>query len=162
MKRITLLIMAVILLYSLSLISNRADRVLAQTQTTPTSFDQAAAIARLREQIKGRESEPAEKVFKNIKMPMFTGAPAARVIAVMDVGFSRSLGVNCAHCHVPEQWESEEKPQKQITREMAAMTSRINTELLKAIKNLKSPTPTVNCTTCHRGQVKPALNLAPR
>jgi hypothetical protein len=35
----------------------------------------------------------------------------------------------------------------------------INTEQLKKIKNLKSENPGVNCTTCHRGQVKPALNL---
>ena len=35
----------------------------------------------------------------------------------------------------------------------------INSELLPKIKNLKSDHPGVNCTTCHRGAVKPALNL---
>ena len=74
---------------------------------------------------------------------------------------ARSLGVNCAHCHVPEKWESDDKPQKQIAREMSAMVAKINGESLKAIKNLQSATPTVNCTTCHRGQIKFALNLPP-
>jgi len=67
--------------------------------------------------------------------------------------------VTCTHCHVPEKWESDEKAQKPIAREMAGMMAKINGELLKGIKNLKSETPTVNCTTCHRGEVKPALNL---
>ncbi len=137
----------------------------AQAAPTPTpaataAFDQAAAIAKLREQIKGRETEPAEKVFKNIQTPMLKGSPAARLLAVMEFGFARSLGVNCTHCHVPDKWEAEDKPQKQTAREMAAMAARINGELLKGIKNLKSATPTINCTTCHRGEVKPALNLS--
>lgn len=133
--------------------------VTAQTSATPAPFDQAAAIAKLREQIKGKENEPAEKVFKNIQTPMLKTGPAARVLAVMEFGFSRSLGVTCTHCHTPEKWESEEKPQKQVARDMAAMVVRINSELLKGIKNLKSETPTVNCTTCHRGEIKPAVNM---
>jgi hypothetical protein len=35
----------------------------------------------------------------------------------------------------------------------------INGTLLKNIQNLRSPNPTVTCTTCHRGQVKPATVL---
>jgi hypothetical protein len=77
----------------------------------------------------------------------------------MEIAYSRSLGVNCTHCHVPDKWESDEKPTKQIAREMSAMVLRINGDLLKPIKNLKSENPVINCTTCHRGEVKPALNL---
>lgn len=58
-----------------------------------------------------------------------------------------------------DKWEAEDKPQKQVARDMFAMMGRLNTELLKNVKNLKSARPTVNCTTCHRGEVKPALNL---
>lgn len=133
-----------------------------QTQPTPASFDQAAAIAALREQIKGREQEPAEKVFKNIQTPFIKSIPAGRMLAVMEIAYSRSLGVDCTHCHVPGKWEGEEKPQKQIARDMAAMMARINGELLKGVKNLRSPQPTINCTTCHRGELKPALNIAPK
>jgi hypothetical protein len=39
------------------------------------------------------------------------------------------------------------------------MVARINGELLKGIPNLKGPNAVVNCTTCHRGQVKPALDM---
>jgi hypothetical protein len=142
------------------------ELALAQVAPTPTpqpvaaaAFDQAAAIAKLREQIKGREQEPAGKVFKSVTTPMLKDGPAARLLAVMEFGYARSLGVNCTHCHVPDKWETEDKTQKQTARDMAAMMARINTELLKGIKNLKSASPTVNCTTCHRGQVTPALNL---
>ena len=132
----------------------------ATTTATPAAtpeFNQAAAIAALKEQIKGKEQEPAEKVFKNIQT--LKGVPAARLLAIMEMGYARSLGVNCTHCHTPGKWEAEDKATKQIARDMSAMVRTINTELLKNVKNLKSETPTVNCTTCHRGQVKPALNL---
>lgn len=120
-------------------------------------FDQAAALAKLNEQIKGKENEPAEKVFKNIQT--LKGVPAGRILRIMEFGYARSLGVNCTHCHVPEKWESEDKNTKQIARDMVGMMGQINGNLLKNIKNLKSPTPTVNCTTCHRGQATPSLNL---
>ena len=122
-----------------------------------TEFDQKAALAKLREQIKGKEKELASTVFKNVQM--LKDRPAGQLLAIMEFGYARSLGVNCTHCHVPEKWESEEKPQKQITRDMAAMMGKINTDMLKNIKNLFSESPIVNCTTCHRGEVKPALNL---
>jgi len=128
------------------------------TVTSQTgSFNQEQALAQLRTEITGKENQPAEQVFKNIQL--LKGMPAGRLLAVMEVGYSKSLGVNCTHCHVNGQWEKEEKPTKQITRDMSAMAKAINTEYLKGIKNLKSPNPVVNCTTCHRGQVKPALNM---
>src|SRR5687768_11486850 len=136
-----------------------AQAVPASSATPQPAFDQKAALAKLREQIKGRENEPAPSVFKNIQTMKNT--PAGRLLSVMEMGFSRSLGVDCTHCHVPGKWEAEGKPQKQVARDMSNMVSAINRELLKNIKNLKSETPIVNCTTCHRGEVKPALNLAP-
>ena len=159
---IVLAFAAVLIAIALTNSSSSERIVRAQAVPTPVPFDQAAAIAKLREQIKGKENEPAEKVFKNLQTPMLKGGPASRVLAVMEFGFARSLGVNCTHCHAPEKWDSEEKPQKQIARDMSAMVARINGEMLKGIKNLKSPSPTVNCTTCHRGEVKPALNLTAR
>ncbi len=136
--------------------------VSAQTSPPPTpaatpAFDQAAALAKLREQIKGKENDLAPIVFKNIQTMKNT--PAGRLLAVMEQGFAKSLGVNCTHCHVPDKWEAEDKTQKQTARDMSAMVSTINRDLLKNIKNLKSEMPLVNCTTCHRGDVKPALNM---
>lgn len=120
-------------------------------------FDQAAALENLRKAIAGQENKPAEEVFKNIQI--LKGMPAARVLRVMEMGYARSLGVNCTHCHVAGGWEKEDKPTKQIARDMFAMMAVINNEQLKKIKNLKGPNPIVNCTTCHRGQIKPATNL---
>jgi hypothetical protein len=90
---------------------------------------------------------------------MLSDVPAGRLLAIMNVGYGKSLGVSCTHCHVAGQWDSDEKTQKQTARDMSAMAARINNELLKNIPNLKGPNAIVNCTTCHRGQVKPALNL---
>ena len=124
---------------------------------TDSSFDQAAALAELKKSIAGKEEAPAETVFKNIQL--LKGIPAGRVLRIMELGYARSLGVNCTHCHIPGAWEKDDKPTKQVARDMAAMMRAINMQHLKEIKNLKSESPTVNCTTCHRGQTKPALNL---
>jgi hypothetical protein len=157
------LVIAMFAFYGVVKMFNPKAYVSAQTNNsspTPTpaaEFNQTEAIAKLKEQIKGKEQEPAEKVFKNIQV--MKNVPAGRLLAIMEMGYARSLGVNCTHCHVPDKWEAEEKTTKQTAREMKAMAEKINTELLKNIKNLKSESPTINCTTCHRGQVKPALNL---
>jgi hypothetical protein len=120
-------------------------------------FDQAQKLAELTKQIAGKENLPAEQVFKNIQV--LKGIPAGRLLRIMELGYSRSLGVNCTHCHVVDQWDKDDKPTKPIAREMSKMVQTINNDLLKPIKNLKGPNPVVNCTTCHRGQIKPALNL---
>lgn len=77
----------------------------------------------------------------------------------MDMAYGQSLGVSCTHCHTPGKWDKDDKPQKQITREMSRLSKTINNELLPKIANLDSKKPAVNCTTCHRGEVKPALDL---
>ena len=136
-------------------------KALAREKTesaSPTpAFDQAAALAALREQIKGRETEPAGKVFKNIKV--LNDVPAGRLLAIMNFGYARSLGVDCTHCHTPEKWESDARAAKPIARDMKLMADAINGELLKNMKSLGTREAVVNCTTCHRGEIKPALNL---
>lgn len=116
-------------------------------------------VADVLRSIAGHESEPAGQVFQNVKM--FTQMPARQLLAVMNLGYGRSLGVTCAHCHVAGEWASDAKPQKQIARDMARMVGTINGTLLKEIPNLRTPNPLVNCTTCHRGAIRPALNLSP-
>ena len=100
-----------------------------------------------------RASQPAESVFKNMKV--VKGRTAEQVLQMMNFGFGRSLGVRCQHCHVLGHWADEDKPTKQVARDMMMMTGRINDELLPAIKNLKSEKPGVNCGTCHRGTARP-------
>ncbi len=109
------------------------------------------------DQIKGREDAPAESVFKNVKV--MKNVPAGRLVHAMDSGFGHSLGVGCGYCHVVGKWDKDDKPKKQVARDMMAMGGTINFELLPKIKNLDSERPGVSCTTCHRGQVKPATRL---
>lgn len=154
---------ALVLILGLKLVGPQtSDNVKAQNSQTTASqtekpFDQVQALADLRKAIAGQENKPAGEVFKNIQM--FKAMPAGRLLRVMELGYAKSLGVNCTHCHVAGAWEKEDKPTKQIARDMAAMAANINNEQLKKIKNLKGPDPVINCTTCHRGQTKPALNL---
>ena len=124
---------------------------------TPAAFDQAKALAELRKSIEGKEDQPAVDVFMNIKQ--YKGVTAERLLRIMEFGFSRSLGVTCTHCHVPGEWESDEKGAKDTARAMSAMVSAINNEYLKNIATLNSANPSVNCTTCHRGQKRPALEM---
>ncbi len=100
----------------------------------------------------GRDDKPAGEVFKNIQT--LKNMPAGRLAGVMN-GWTKALGVKCNHCHTPGAWEKEDVPAKQIAREMVALTSKINNESLKEIKNLKSEKPSISCYTCHRGAVKP-------
>ena len=107
------------------------------------------------EAIKGRETQPAEQVFKNIQQ--LKGRPAGQVLRAMG-SFSRALGVTCAHCHVEGEWEKDDKPTKNIARGMIRMVGSINNEQLKAIPNLR-PEATVSCSTCHRGSTRPDPRL---
>ena len=127
--------------------------------TTPEAIRQLndEKVAKLSTQIAGKEDQPAEAVFKNIKV--LTGVPAGKLVKIMQFGYSRSLGVSCVHCHVPDQWEKDDKSAKQISRDMSKMDHTVIFDLLRNIDGLKDRTPLINCTTCHRGQVKPALDM---
>jgi len=127
--------------------------------TAPEAIQQLNedSVATLSKQIAGKEDQPAEAVFKNIKI--LTGVPAGRLLLIMQNGYSKSLGVSCVHCHVPGQWDQDDKPPKQITRDMSKMAHTIIFDLLRNIDGLKDRNPIINCTTCHRGQLKPAVNM---
>jgi hypothetical protein len=129
----------------------------AAPQKDSVTLERERFVAEVRQQIAGKETLPASQVFRNIKT--MGDVPAGRLLAIMNVGYGKSLGVSCTHCHVAGAWDREDKTQKQTARDMSAMAARINNELLKGIPNLKGPNAIVNCTTCHRGQVKPALNI---
>lgn len=105
-----------------------------------------------------RVTLPAESIWTGLKTNL-RKVPARQLLAIMNMGYGRSLGVACTFCHVPGHYDREDSTQKQVARDMSAMAARINQELLAAIPGIKDKNPIVNCTTCHRGQVKPALNL---
>ncbi len=122
-----------------------------------TKHEEAVAViehelGELRGRIAGREKQPATEVFKNIQL--FKTMEAGRLPGVMG-SWSNVLGVTCKHCHVMDQWEKEDRPEKQIARDMAQMVNEINSHLLKNIKNLDSTEPRIGCWTCHRGKLIP-------
>lgn len=139
-----------------------APAAVAMTGALPVHPDTAAAsrdsmVRVVLASIAGRETQPAESVFTNVRL--FRGVPAQQVLRIMNQGYGRALGVSCAHCHVLGEWASEDKPQKQVARDMVAMMRRINSELLPAVRNLRSDRPAVTCSTCHRGDVRPATSM---
>jgi hypothetical protein len=134
----------------------------ATAQATPTATPvdtvQSYNTARVQEllaQIAGRENEPAERVFQNVKQ---MGATPARVfLSIMNGGYARALGVRCTHCHVEANYASDEKRPKRAAREMAVMHRMINQELAR-MENIATPRDqnrAINCSTCHRGTVRP-------
>lgn len=149
------------LLLAIGVAHSQQDKapVPADEPSTPEAIKQFndEKVAELSKQIIGKEGQPAEAVFKNIKI--LTGVPAGNLLKIMQMGYSRSLGTSCAHCHVPGQWEKDDKKPKQIARDMSKMAHAIIFDLLRNIDGIKDRDPLVNCTTCHRGQLKPALNL---
>ena len=110
--------------------------------------------ARLRKQIEGRENEPAEEVFENIEI--LRGVPAGRLLRIMNLGYSRALGVTCTHCQVEGNFPTDEKRPKRAAREMALMQRAINQQLA-AMEDLEADPSnrSINCNTCHRGRVSP-------
>ena len=87
------------------------------------------------------------------------GMTAAQLLLTMEKGYSRPLGVTCTHCHIPGEWQSNEKKEKEAAKGMIQMTAKINGECSSRSRADTDHRPEVNCTTCHRGQVRPALRL---
>jgi hypothetical protein len=113
-----------------------------------------AFVQKITAQIAGHEQEPAAQVFKNIQIMKTT--PASRFLLIMNVGYSRGLGVTCDFCHVEGDFSKDDKRPKRAAREMALMHSSITQQLAK-MENLE-PNPQghfINCSTCHRGSNKP-------
>ncbi len=89
--------------------------------------------------------ERAEKKYKNIQL--LKGVPAERINKIM-FAFKDSLGVECTYCHVPDQFEKDDKPTKLAARKMITLVRDNNAKL--------GTVGRVSCFTCHRGQPKPA------
>ena len=111
-------------------------------------------VKQISEKIAGKENQPAEQVFKNIQS--LKGVPAGRLLSIMNRGYSRALGVTCVHCHVEQDFASDDKRPKRAAREMMAMHRTINEQLQK-MQNLEGDPAKrgINCSTCHRGAVDP-------
>ena len=134
---------------------SRVGEVTPQPDSVAMERDRLTRIVRAA--IAGRDNEPATAVFKNVTV-LTTNVSAGNLIQAMNF-YGTALGVSCAHCHDVNQFAADTKPQKAIARDMMRMNGVINGQLLKGIAGLRSPNPSVNCVTCHRGQLVPARAL---
>lgn len=123
---------------------------------SPALSDENPYVKELLAAIAGKENRPAGEVFKNVQL--MKDVPAARFLRIMDAGYSRALGVGCEHCHAEDRWDADEKRPKRAAREMILLVRQIN-DSLSRMENIDNTDPAVNCTTCHRGFVKPALQM---
>jgi hypothetical protein len=119
--------------------------------TTPAPADASARqkeqLNGIRERIRGRESEPAETVFKNIEL--LKGKPASRLPGMMSA-LTGLIGVTCSTCHVPDHWESDELIPKQTARRHFKMQADLNRDYFGGAN-------AVSCWTCHRGARIPPI-----
>jgi len=99
--------------------------------------------------------------YKNLKvLPKNISSKDLQSIMVDD--FQDDLGITCSFCHAPAKdghgldFESDAKPEKEITRAMMRMTIGINKKYFK-IKHplIGSNALTITCNTCHKGQPFP-------
>ena len=106
--------------------------------------------------IRGQENRRADSVFRNVTW--LNDVSARTFLGIMNGGYSRGLGVTCAHCHNTSAFDSDEKRPKRAAREMQRMHRGINGQL-REMKNLSDrPNKNISCATCHRGKISP---LAP-
>lgn len=110
----------------------------------------------LAEAIAGEADKPAGEVFHNIQLEWLKDVPARRFLVIMNVGYSRALGVGCSHCHNTTDFANDDKRPKRAAREMAIMHRAINDQLrsMRNLETLPADRP-INCFTCHRGRVNP-------
>ncbi len=112
--------------------------------------------------IKGKENTTVDSVFHNIKS--FKGVAnfrAEHFLKMMNSGWSKALGVTCNHCHNTNDWASDEKPEKEIARQMWALRQDLNRKVFPAMKGLNNATtaiPRISCNTCHNGRIIPLSN----
>lgn len=92
----------------------------------------------------------ASQQYKNVQV--LKAIPANQMIQTMHL-ITGQLGVGCQYCHIWEEWDREDKPQKQIARRMMIMTAEINRSSFGGAQ-------AVTCYTCHQGKPKPAAMVA--
>ena len=96
----------------------------------------------------GMVDTPTVKVLRGLTVPEFE-----QEMQLMNT----ALGVGCGHCHVRNNFASEENPRKAAARRMIEMTQAINKQFFSAYR----PEPEasrfgkVTCFTCHQGSDKP-------
>jgi photosynthetic reaction center cytochrome c subunit len=105
----------------------------------------AVALAAVSAQSGPPAPQMTQEAYKNIQV--LKDVPADELIPSMQF-ISASLGVDCDFCHVPRQFEKDDKKPKQVARKMMQMTSAINKDNFDGKRE-------VTCNSCHRGNTDP-------
>ena len=82
------------------------------------------------------------------KNPKHQGARRSLTELTMQA-WSKSLGVECTHCHVDGKWADTSKPTFEFAQRMNRMLAALNAGPLKDVAE-------ISCWTCHRGRSVPA------
>src|SRR5215831_13801492 len=134
MSQRRLIHVAFLLLIAIAIERFGASHVLAQQPSVQQIND--AFVRQIAAKIAGHENEPASQVFKNVKY--LAATKASTLLIIMNVGYSKALGVRCTHCHNEADFSSDEKRPKQAAREMQVMHRGINEQLGK-MEHLTQP-----------------------
>lgn len=98
---------------------------------------------------------PAPPTLKNLKV-----LAAGTDIRFVMQNFNAALGVECTYCHVQGDFTSDANPKKDIARNMIAMVRRIDANFGTSAGVFPAGYHEVDCSTCHRGSVKPETKAA--
>jgi hypothetical protein len=103
-----------------------------------------------------RGSQNLLLLFKSLKIDWLKDEPADSFLGIMNGGYAKAPDVRCTHCHVADDFASDDLQPKRAAREMATTHHGINQQLGR-MENLEgSPQDRfINCATCHRGRVDP-------
>jgi photosynthetic reaction center cytochrome c subunit len=119
-------------------LSWRAANVGAQEPTHPAA---SASPSGQEQQSSTTKPTTAGDAYMNVQVlkdiPSDQLLPSMRYITV-------ALGVECEFCHVPKNYESDDKPEKATARKMMQMMFAINKDNFNGRRE-------VTCYTCHRG-----------
>ena len=111
-------------------------------------------------------SKPSGNKERNLKV-LPKDISDADLDSVMEL-YSKQLNVGCDFCHAPDKkdklkadYASDDKPEKEITRQMMRMTAAINKDFFDYTITYKAgETMAVSCFTCHDGFPRPDLKHA--
>lgn len=104
--------------------------------------------------------QPVNEEFKNLQV-LPKNITTDSLDKIMD-GFTEMLGVDCKYCHYRDKkadsiiYDSDNKPEKEITRNMMRMTADINKKYFQFNETITADqVQAVTCYTCHRGEPMP-------
>jgi len=107
------------------------------------------------------DSTPAGNDYQNLQvLPKDISSRDLQHIMVDE--FQDGLGIGCGYCHATQKgtilldYASDEKPEKEIARQMMRMTLEVNKNYFGVEKpELGNMIMPVTCATCHRGTPHP-------